>query len=135
MDRLRPQIRPVYICTMAKIRYTTRNRPRPNPRIASPYTSLCSQLHLCIIYLRPPGSGAALGKRWRRLWSSFSSAHSGTVKKSALMTTEAARVTTPPIWIRVSVFNFDAGTGTVPEIGREYSNQKYLRSISSFIVR
>ena len=50
MDRLRPLTRPAYICTMAKITYTTKNRPRPNPRIASPYTILCSQLRMGINY-------------------------------------------------------------------------------------
>ncbi len=46
MDRLRPLIRPAYICTMAKITYATRNRPRPYPRIASPYTIFCNQLRM-----------------------------------------------------------------------------------------
>ena len=50
MDRLRPPTRPAYICTMAKITYTTRNRPRPNPRIASPDTILPIQLDMGMIY-------------------------------------------------------------------------------------
>ena len=54
MDRLRPLTRPAYICTMAKITYTNRNRPRPNPRIASPYTILCSQLDMGMAYLGSP---------------------------------------------------------------------------------
>ena len=54
MDRLRPLIRPAYICTMAKITYTIKNRPRLNPRIASPDTILLGQLDMGIVYLGSP---------------------------------------------------------------------------------